>query len=379
MMDEKLSEFDTFGEVFGSTDDLLAQFDSKFKQLEASPAEIYKHSVISEQNISKDRRRVKKRTVDRWMEHMKQYDRHHACPSVRHAAAYIDKELQKDITPDWVYEQTGILSSMFEYWSTDPNMPHGRGELKNYNPIDKAVELRRSEISKRTSDGNQKPPHRMTTEEIAHHLRQMKNVLHRCVVTAQFKFGVRSGQVCELLLPEVQIQNEDLNELYPSLGTHKALERFDEDVIYFVPRSERYGGKSAAPTIMPIDEEMKQLFIKYLRQRPPISEDWFFVNNSTVGQLNTDYLNKSVWKPAFHPEYAETELFKGVTSHFGRHVFNTYWRKEIDINREYLKYMRGDKTNKYDPEDMDVIEDYVHTYYLDIRDDYLAKIYKFDL
>lgn len=49
-----------------------------------------------------------------------------------------------------------------------------------------------------------------------------------------------------------------------------------------------------------------------------------------------------IWKSAFQPEYAETEDYRGITSHFGRHRFTTYWRVEQDLNRELIKYMRGD-------------------------------------
>ena len=193
----------------------------------------------------------------------------------------------------------------------------------------------------------------------------------------QFKYGLRGGQTSNIQIPDIQINHKELNDLYPEMGTHHRLQDINDEAIYIPSRFERSGNKSARPSIIPIDSELKTLLVKYLRQRPPINHSYLFVRNGNGNNITTNYLTESVWKPAFHPTYSETDKFESVTSHYARHRFNTYWKKEQDINREYLNYMRGD--GKEDPNYPDSISTYVHTYYNDISDLYLSKIYKFDI
>lgn len=100
--------------------------------------------------------------------------------------------------------------------------------------------------------------------------------------------------------------------------------------------------------------------------------------SSRSPQVTTNDINK-VWKGAFHPEYAETDEYKAVTSHFGRHYFTTYWRVEQDVNRELVKYMRGDTAGTASIDDREAIDSYIHTYYEDIEPLYREEIFKFGL
>lgn len=68
-----------------------------------------------------------------------------------------------------------------------------------------------------------------------------------------------------------------------------------------------------------------------------------------------------------------------MTSHFGRHRFTTRWRVEQDVNRELVKYMRGDKPAGKSAKTREAIDAYLHTYYEDIRDLYVESIYKLNI
>ena len=89
-------------------------------------------------------------------------------------------------------------------------------------------------------------------------------------------------------------------------------------------------------------------------------------------------MNK-VWKDEFHPECEETDEYRPVTSHSGRHRFSTWWRVEQDVNRELVKYMRGDKPRSASAKTRESIDAYLHTYYEDIQDLYLENIYKISI
>lgn len=377
-LEGQLAAYDEFGEAFNQDGDPLKVFDSTFKSISEDPVEIYKSHRLVEENISEDWKRNKIRIIDKWKDHMKVFERHPASPKLNHVGDYIDKELEKGVTSEYIHKQLNIISNMFEYWSNHPKMPHGTGAAKGYNPIEAALEFKKEEISRNKK--SKKPHHPMDVEELAHRVRQIKNLLHQTIITTQFKFGLRGGQLSNIKIKEIKLQHDELNDLYPHLGTHHRLQKFDdEDLIYFVPQEERQGGKSERPIIMPIDTETKQILIKYLRQRPPVCKPWLFINNSTGKQMRTDYLTRKIWKPIFHPEYAETEEYKPITSHYARHRFSTYWRKEVGINRELIKYMRGDKQDKLKSGNQDALENYVHTYYSDVKDKFVSSIYKFGL
>lgn len=85
------------------------------------------------------------------------------------------------------------------------------------------------------------------------------------------------------------------------------------------------------------------------------------------------------WKQAFHPEYAETDDYRPVTSHYGRHYFATYFRKDEQVSRELIQYMRGDVVGGNALGDRAAIDNYLHAYYEDIEGMYRSKIYKLRL
>ncbi|GAB7008979.1 hypothetical protein [Halorubrum trueperi] len=376
--DDELSAFDKFGEAFNQDEDKLREFDEKFRQLDEDPLELYKSTRIGGQNITKKHIQRKKSNIDRWKRHMAGYDRHAACPSTRHAGDFIDVLITEDLSKDYTKRILRIIRNMFDYWSKHPKMPHGTGDAKGYNPIEAAMMFKEDKINSETASEARSVP-RITVEELGHRLRNVKNLLHIVVMNTQFKYGIRGSQVCHIQLPEVKIEHKELNELYPSLGTHHRIEDMDGDVIYFASRDETPGVKSERPIVMPIDRETRQLLVKYLRQRPPVKSSWLFINNATGNQLQTGYLNSAIYKPAFHPEYSGSDEMRPVTSHYPRHKFTTHWKKEKDINHELVKYMRGDKQGELKNNKTDAVDYYVHTYYEDIKDVYLSNIYKFNL
>lgn len=374
-LEGQLSAFDEFGEAFKQDDDPLKKFGDTFKRISGDPLEIYKQHRLEKEDVSQKTTRGKIRAINKWKEHMREFERHHACPTVEQVGNFIDKEIGKGNSTSYIYDQLNIISNMFEYWSDHPKMPHGTRNAKGYNPIETARKFKEEEINQNKKIT--KPQHPMEIEELAHRVRQIKNLLHRTIVATQFKFGLRGGQLSNIMISEVQIQHEEINDLYPRLGTHHRLQKIDEeDIIYFAPWHERPGGKSKRPIVMPIDTETKNILIKYLRQRPPIDKPWLFLKNSTGKKFTTEYLTRAIWKPAFHPEYAETEEFNAVTSHYARHRFNTYWIKEVGLNRELAKYMRGDKQDSLRPESQDALDHYIHTYFTDIKTKYLSNIFK---
>jgi len=373
---DQLSAYNEFGDAFDQDEDPLKKFSSKFNNIDKNPIDIYKQTKVENSGLSESRVNEKTRRLDDWKDYMSQYDRHAACPSPQHALRFVEFLLSKKHSKKYTKSYLRVLANMFEYWSEHPKMPHGTGEAIGYNPFKAAQNLKRDSI--RNINNATKPQHQMPVEELGHQIRNIKNILHTAVITSQFKYGLRGGQVCAVKIPEVNIHHDGLKDLYPTLGTHRRVCDFDCDVVYFPTRDEQPGVKSERPTVMPIGTETRKILIKYLRQRPPVDEPWLFVSNSNGEKLNTDKINKYMWKPAFHPKYEETDQFQSVTSHYARHRFATYWRKEVGMNPELIKYMRGDKQGELEDKP-DVLDDYIHTYFDDIKNKYLSGIYQFGL
>jgi len=375
---DQLSVYNSIGKKFQMDDDPLKEFDNRFKDLEADPVKIYCYQVILKKDNTERVNNRKVSIIESWSEHMRDFDRHPACPNLAHVVKYINKELSKGNKVDTTLTKIRELSSMFEYWSNHPKMPHGTGEAQGFNPVESAHELKRDDILRNKKDGK-KPPHPISIEELSHKIRQVKNILQRAFIVCQLKHGSRAGQTSNLQLQDLQLNHNGLKEMYPDLGTHSRLDNIDDDVIYYAPFQEREGGKSKRPTVMPVDQELKRVLIRYLQQRPPVNERWVFINPVSCRKIRTDYANKRFWKESFHPEYKETKIYRPVTSHFARHRFNTYWGTEIDIKSECLKYMRGDKKRELTTKGSDAMHAYIHTYYPDIKDQYLRDIYKFNI
>ena len=68
-----------------------------------------------------------------------------------------------------------------------------------------------------------------------------------------------------------------------------------------------------------------------------------------------------------------------MTSHFGRHYFTTWWRVKQDLNRELVKYMRGDKQGMESGVGREGMDHYLHAYYEDIENIYLGRIFKLQI
>lgn len=103
------------------------------------------------------------------------------------------------------------------------------------------------------------------------------------------------------------------------------------------------------------------------------SSRYFAINNEATSESvsgnplsSIDDVN-DLWKDAFRPMYDETEHHRAVGSHFGRHFFTTYWRIDQGIDRQLLRYMRGDRVEGDTILDRNGIDEYLHTYYEDSK------------
>lgn len=352
--------------AFGRTLDPLEEFEATFQQRNIDPFELFESDVLETRDLGNRTLKGYYRTFHGWQEFMAKQGRHPACPNEEHVKAFARFEMdEKGNAASTVANKFQRLNTAYKYWQDDPAFPHPQ----DYNPF----QLARSKLD--LSDDGKKEPPRLTIEELRDILDDVNHVRDRAVITSQLKLGLRATELCNIKLSEITIENTELQRHYPEMGTHSALDDIENAV--YIPH-DREGNKSRRPRVLPLDDELRRALLRYLLVRPDTGTEWLFLSHTTYSQMHREFV-ADIWEDAFQPEYDETEKHAAITSHFGRHRFTTYWRVEKDVNRELVKYLRGDTPGAGNIEERGAIDEYIHTYYQDIESIYRESIYKFNI
>jgi len=353
-------------EAFNRNLDPLAEYASTFRQTEVDSFEVYTEERLSTKDISESAYNEYQRTFREWKQYMSQVDRHPACPNEDHIKGFIEYlQEERGNAVATIKNRLMYLNAPYEYWQDDAAFPHPT----DYNPI----QLAKDTVNLNAEDP--KDPPRLTLEELRNIVSDITHIRDRAFVVIQLKLGLRASEVCNIKLSEVHISNSELLDHYDEMGSSHRLQG-RENTLYIPHNRER--NKSRRPRLLPLDDELRGALVRYLLIRPDNNESWLFLSKNRRQKLRHKDVNQ-VWKKAFHPEYAETEDHRAVTSHFGRHYFTTYWRVQEDLNRELVKYMRGDTAGSSQIQNRGAIDEYIHTYYEDIEDLYRERIFKLNV
>ena len=352
-------------EAFGKTTDPLAEFEETFEELDIDPFVPFIEDVLFSKNLASATRRNYRSVYDDWREHMEREGRHPACPSDEHVVRFIEWQLSPDGAnnhPRTVKGKLRKLNRAYRHWQDEAAFPHPQ----DYNPFT----LARNKVNLEIPDG--KPHRRISVEELQEMVQSVTHMRNRAIICFQFKLGLRASEVSNIKLRDITMENTEIQRHYPEMGTEARLDG-RENAIYIPPGTERPRNKSGRARMLPLDGELRRLLARYLLVRPANGEPWLFLSDTSHSKMDHKAVNV-VWKNEFYPEYAETEEYRPITSHFGRHRFSTWWSVQQDVNRELVKYMRGDSVEKgsmHEP-----IDSYLHTYYEDIEDLYRENIYR---
>ncbi|MEZ3162325.1 site-specific integrase [Halorubrum sp. RMP-47] len=355
-----------FADAFDRPTDPLLQYNDIFADL-SDPFDYFLRRVVTSRDEINKGGTIEdyERTYQQWREFMSTTDRHPACPSVQHVKAYI--AWRRDVhnnAPSTIKIKFGRLKQAYSHWQRESVFPHPH----DYNPF----EIAYAEASFGESNTKTFPDLKLT--DLRSVFDSIKNIRERALIGLQLKLGLRAGEVFNLLIEDIHLSHSGVQECYPKLGSNMALGEYS-DVLYVPP--DRDGNKSSVPRLLPIDEELRWLLIRHLLTRPQVDEPWVFLSTRSFRQLGHDGIN-GPWKAAFHPQYAETEAHRAITSHFGRHWFSSYLRLEAEFTREHVQYMRGDQIEPLD-EFAEAIDDYLHPHYEHIEREYRNEIFKIDL
>jgi integrase/recombinase XerD len=346
--------------------DPLAQYAETFEQTDVDPFEVFEQERLLTRDLSDSAVAEYRRTFRLWRAFMAEQDRHAACPDETHVREFVTHlSDERGNATGTIKNRLMYLNAAYQFWQEDAAFPHPQ----DYNPIDLARE------TVNLQDPGPKEPPRLSVPDLRETVSEITHVRDRAIVMLQLKLGLRATEVCNIQLADIHIQNSELLEHYDEMGTANGVQNHENAV--YIPH-DRDGNKSRRPRLLPLDDELRGAFLRYLLIRPDNCEPWLFLSKNSRGQLRKKAVNQT-WKEAFHPEYAETDDSRAITSHFGRHFFTTYWRVEEDLNRELIKYMRGDTAGSATIEDRGAIDEYIHTYYEDIEPLYHERIFQLNV
>jgi integrase/recombinase XerD len=353
-------------EAFDQETDPLTEYEKQFEKIEVDPFELFKTDVLASRDISQRTRTGYDRVFRQWKTFMAGIGRHPACPHHTHISRFARYELdEKGNQPQTVKEKLRKLRDAYSYWQADPSFPHP----DEYRPFDLAL----STTAFREPESKDFP--HISLAALREQLAQVTHVRNLAIIGLQLKLGLRATELCNLTLAEIDVDHPAIADHYATLGADPRLTNY-RNVVYIT--HERDGNKSRRPRLLPLDAETRYLLCQWLLVRPDADHPWVFLSLSRHEQLGKQDVN-DIWKTAFHPDYAETNQHRAVTSHYGRHFFTTYWEVHQDLHRELVQYLRGDTPGEQSIDDRATIDEYLHTYYEDISDRYRADIFELEV
>lgn len=378
-MSEKKTSSEKRAEVFGLDTDPLAQFEEGFVQLEESgeddPLTEYIETIQQGALDNTDGTVYNYEITFRdWREHMDEMGRHPACPNKTHVLEFIDDELEEGLKPSTVRKKVERVQNAYQWWQGTDDWPHDM----SFDPFASAMKERNLTDSEEEHQ-KKKPPY-VPLDEIREVVGNVKHIADRAIIGTQLKFGCRSGELANIRISEIHIDHPNLLEHYETIGTHDMLDGRPNAV--YIPH-DRAGNKRERSTVLPLDEEARRLLIDWLLVRPDVpdpdhpDDPRLFMTHKGKPLSVSDI--RYIWTKHWWPEYEKPEdgQFRSVTPHYARHRFSTYWKNDLTgINREWVKYMRGDKTDTSVGRSHDALDHYVHTFYEDVESLYRNQMFQ---
>jgi len=280
-------------DAFGQTLDPLAEFEEEFTELGLDPFHPFTEQILRVQDLHDDTLRNYRSVFEDWTGHMDRVGRHPACPSDAHVVQFIEWQLAPDTEggednhPRTVKGKLRKLNRAYEFWQDTAAFPHPQ----DYNPF----KLAREKVNLDNPDS--KEHRRLPVEELQEMMESVTHLRERAIIGFQFKLGLRAGEVSNIKLSDLSLQNAGIQTHYPEMGSERRLEG-RPNAIYIPSGDERPGNKSRRPRVLPLDDELRRLLVRYLLVRPDNGEPWLFLSEKSHSKINKKTVNK-VWKNAF--------------------------------------------------------------------------------
>jgi integrase/recombinase XerD len=376
------NEHSALSSRFGTETDPLAKYDEGFREAEREdgidPFEMFFEDVLYGD--------VKQPTINAYQQAFEQYraymleveDRHPACPAQEHITGFATwLATERDNETTTIEGKLRKIQRAYSYWMEEGSFPHENEESDPVSAARKKINFEKAE--------DKDPPH-IDLEEHRERIQNIKHVRELACIVMEMKAGLRVGELVNIKLKDLHIDDNDLRDVYPDIGTNPKLQGF-ENALFIPSKFDRDGNKSKKSRILPLDEEMRYVLKQYLLIRPSNPEGWVFLSDAGHKKMYRNAVNEA-WKKHYWPDYefGEDDLYRSVTSHYGRHFFSSYWRIEDRMSVEDVQYMRGDVLGDDDHGDdwgpsvgSAAINEYLHNYYPRIEQRFRANKFDFRL
>ncbi|WP_435349384.1 tyrosine-type recombinase/integrase [Haloarchaeobius sp. HRN-SO-5] len=206
--------------------------------------------------------------------------------------------------------------------------------------------------------------------------------LERALLVTLLKTGVRVGELCNLDLRDLALQDPELAETYELGGRVQLDGRPDSLYVAADPaRGDAYNGeerkasnKRKRATVVPVDDELGRVLKRWLAIRPDVrspAEPLFVTTSGDWGsRITTQAVRSIVERHARAHGWYRTGggATENVTPHYFRHFFTTHLRDRTG-DRGVVKYLRGDVAS-------DIIDTYTHNWGDQVREVYEANVYR---
>ena len=211
---------------------------------------------------------------------------------------------------------------------------------------------------------------------------EIHHPLDRAVIVLLLKTGMRVGELCNLDLRDLALDDADLESVY-SLGIRGQLSG-RPDSIYVASDVDRgavvngekrhAANKRRRATVVPIDAELRYTLRRWLSVRPDAvstADPLFLSTRDDWGERLTPPMVRSLVTKHARPMgwyHSGGDAAENVTPHYFRHFFTTHLRDRTG-DRGVVKYLRGDVAD-------DIIDTYTHNWGDRVRKRYLEHIYE---
>ena len=209
----------------------------------------------------------------------------------------------------------------------------------------------------------------------------VRHPLDRALVVTLLKTGMRVGELCNLDLRDLHLDDPEVNAVYDVPPRAHLDGRPDSLYVPSDPaRGTVYNGeersasnKRKRDTVIPVDGELRETLKQWLAVRPDTrspAEPLFLSTRDRWGERVTPRMVRSVVaghaeRRGWHRSGGDAE--ENVTPHYFRHFFTTHLRDRTG-DRGVVKYLRGDVAS-------DVIDTYTHNWGDRVRRVYEANVY----
>ncbi|MFC6941989.1 tyrosine-type recombinase/integrase [Salinirubellus sp. GCM10025818] len=209
----------------------------------------------------------------------------------------------------------------------------------------------------------------------------IRHPLDRALVVTLLKTGMRVGELCNLDLRDLHLDDDEIDAAYDVAPRAHLDGRPDSLFVSGDPsRGTTYNGeersasnKRKRDTVVPVDEELRKTLKGWLAIRPDTrspAEPLFLSTRDRWGERVTPKMVRSVVadhaeRRGWHRSGGDAE--ENVTPHYFRHFFTTHLRDRTG-DRGIVKYLRGDVAS-------DVIDTYTHNWGDRVRRVYETNIY----